>query len=189
MYTHISTDIRFDETIEINKEKEKDKKKEIGEDLAGERPTINEIKLNIEEHGETTAIITDEESVKMINDIIENNDDKSAHNNTPISTNSRNVIFNEETQITDENVYDNFKHISQSCDNLLSKDNIDSTTTNNDLTTNNDNKAVTEISDISDDVSVMSEFVIDEPDNKPTFSVATPSQEKPKATRGRKKKN
>ena len=26
MYTHISTDIRFDETIEINKEKEKDKK-------------------------------------------------------------------------------------------------------------------------------------------------------------------
>ena len=187
MYTHISTDIRFDETIEINKEKEKDKKKEIGEDLAGERPTINEIKLNIEEHGETTAIITDEESVKMINDIIENNDDKNGHNNTPISTNSRNVIFNEETQITDENVYDNFKHISQSCDNLLSKDNIDSTTTtNNDLTTNNDNKAVTEISDISDDVSVMSEFVIDEPDNKPTF---TEQQPKPKPTRGRKKKN
>ena len=180
MYTHISTDIRFDETIEINKEKEKDKKKEIGEDLAGERPTINEIKLNIEEHGETTDIITDEESVKMINDIIENNDDKNGHNNTPISTNSRNVIFNEETQITDENVYDNFKHISQSCDNLLSKDNIDSTTTNN------DNKAVTEISDISDDVSVMSEFVIDEPDNKPTF---TEQQPKPKPTRGRKKKN
>jgi len=185
MYTHISTDIRFDETIEINKEKEK--KKEVAEDFTGE-----EIKLTIEEtiqKFETNAIITDEESVKMINNIIENNDDKSVHNNTPVSTNSRSVIFNEASQITDENVYDNFKHISQSCDNLLSKDNIDSTTTNNDLTTNNDNKAVTEISDISDDVSVMSEFIIDEPDNKPTFSVATPSQEKPKATRGRKKKN
>ena len=181
MYTHISTDIKFDETIEINKEK--DKKKETVEDFTGE-----EIKLIIEEHGETTPIITDEESVKMINDIIENNDDKSVHNNTPVSTKSKNVIFNEETQITDENVYDNFKHISQSCDNLLSKDNIDITTSNND-STNNDNKAVTEISDISDDVSVMSEFIIDEPDNKPTFSVATPSQEKPKPTRGRKKKN
>ena len=184
MYTHITTDIRFDETIEINKEK----KKEIIEDLAAEQPTTNEIKLNIEEHGQTTAIITDEESVKMINDIIENNEDKSVHNNTPISTKSKNVIFNEETQITDENVYDNFKHISQSCDNLLSKDNIDSVnlTSNNDLTNNNDNKAVTEISDISDDVSVMSEFVIDEPDNKPTF---TEQQPKPKPTRGRKKKN
>ena len=62
-------------------------------------------------------------------------------------------------------------------------------TSNNDLTTSNENKATTEVSDISDDVSVMSEFVIDEPDNKPTFSVATPSQEKPKPTRGRKKKN
>ena len=184
MYTHITTDIRFDETIEINKEK----KKEIIEDLAAEQPTTNEIKLNIEEHGQTTAIITDEESVKMINDIIENNEDKSVHNNTPISTKSKNVIFNEETQITDENVYDNFKHISQSCDNLLSKDNIDSVnlTSNNDLTNNNDNKAVTEISDISDDVSVMSEFIIDEPDNKPTF---TEQQPKPKPTRGRKKKN
>jgi hypothetical protein len=108
-----------------------------------------------------------------------------------VSTKSNSVVFNEASQITDENVYDNFKHISQSCDNLLSKDNIDTVnlTSNNDLTTNNDNKAVTEISDISDDVSVMSEFIIDEPDNKPTFSVATPSQEKPKATRGRKKKN
>ena len=184
MYTHITTDIRFDETIEINKEK----KKEIIEDLAAEQPTTNEIKLNIEEHGQTTAIITDEESVKMINDIIENNEDKSVHNNTPISTKSKNVIFNEETQITDENVYDNFKHISQSCDNLLSKDNIDSVnlTSNNDLTNNNDNKAVTDISDISDDVSVMSEFIIDEPDNKPTF---TEQQPKPKPTRGRKKKN
>jgi hypothetical protein len=186
MYTHISTDIRFDETIEMNK----DKKKEIGEDLAGEQPLTNEIKLNIEEHGQTTAIITDEESVKMINDIIENNDDKSVHNNTPISTKSNSVVFNEAAQITDENVYDNFKHISQSCDNLLSKDNIDLKTSNIDSNTNNDNKAVTEVSDISDDVSVMSEFVIDEPDNKPTFSVATPSsQEKPKPTRGRKKKN
>ena len=186
MYTHISTDIRFDETIEMNK----DKKKEIGEDLAGEQPLTNEIKLNIEEHGQTNAIITDEESVKMINDIIENNDDKSVHNNTPISTKSSSVVFNEAAQITDENVYDNFKHISQSCDNLLSKDNIDLKTSNIDSNTNNDNKAVTEVSDISDDVSVMSEFVIDEPDNKPTFSVATPSsQEKPKPTRGRKKKN
>ena len=181
MYTHISTDIKFDETIEINKEK--DKKKETVEDFTGE-----EIKLIIEEHGETTPIITDEESVKMINDIIENNDDKSVHNNTPVSTKSKNVIFNEETQITDENVYDNFKHISQSCDNLLSNDNIDLTPDNNDLN-NTENKVVTEISDISDDVSVMSEFIIDEPDNKPTFSVATPSQEKPKPTRGRKKKN
>ena len=69
----------------------------------------------------------------------------------------------------------------------MSKDNIDSVnlTSNND-STNNDNKAVTEISDISDDVSVMSEFVIDEPDNKPTF---TELPSKPKATRGRKKKN
>ena len=191
MYTHITTDIRFDETIEINKEK----KKEIIEDLAAEQPTTNEIKLNIEEHGQTTAIITDEESVKMINDIIENNEDKSVHNNTPISTKSKNVIFNEETQITDENVYDNFKHISQSCDNLLSKDNIDTVnltnTSNNDLTTSNENKVATEISDISDDVSVMSEFIIDEPDNTNTNTpvVATTSLTKPKATRGRKKKN
>jgi hypothetical protein len=185
MYTHISTDIRFDETIEMNK----DKKKEIIEDLAGEQPLTNEIKLTIEESIQTNAIITDEESVKMINDIIENNDDKSAHNNTPVSTKSNSVVFNEASQITDENVYDNFKHISQSCDNLLSKDNIDTTSNNNALTITNENKAATEISDISDDVSVMSEFIIDEPDNKPTFSVATPSQEKPKATRGRKKKN
>ena len=181
MYTHISTDIRFDETIEMNKEK--DKKKETVEDFTGE-----EIKLIIEEHGETTPIITDEESVKMINDIIENNDDKSVHNNTPVSTKSKNVIFNEETQITDENVYDNFKHISQSCDNLLSKDNIDITTANNDLN-NTENKVATEISDISDDISVMSEFIIDEPENTNIPVVATPLLEKPKATRGRKKKN
>ena len=161
----------------------------MAEDFTSEQPITNEIKLIIEESNqklETIPIITDEESVKMINDIIENNDDKSVHNNTPVSTKSKNVIFNEETQITDENVYDNFKHISQSCDNLLSKDNIDITTANNDLN-NTENKVATEISDISDDVSVMSEFIIDEPET-PTFSVATPL-EKPKATRGRKKKN
>ena len=188
MYTHISTDIRFDDTIEINKEK--DKKKENVEDFTGEQPQTNEIKLNIEESIQTNTIITDEESVKMINDIIESNEDKSVHNNTPISTNSRNVIFNESSQITDENVYDNFKHISQSCDNLLSKDNIDLTTANNDLN-NTENKVATEISDISDDVSVMSEFIIDEPDNTNTNTpvVATTSLTKPKATRGRKKKN
>jgi hypothetical protein len=190
MYTHISTDIRFDETIEMNK----DKKKEIIEDLAGEQPLTNEIKLTIEESIQTNAIITDEESVKMINDIIENNDDKSAHNNTPVSTKSNSVVFNEASQITDENVYDNFKHISQSCDNLLSKDNIDITTANNDLNNtenNTENKVVTEISDISDDVSVMSEFIIDEPENTNTNTpvVATTSLEKPKPTRGRKKKN
>ena len=191
MYTHISTDIRFDETIEINK----DTKKEIVDDFAGEPPQTNEIKLIIEEYvqrTEITPIITDEESIKMVNDIIENKHDISVHNNTPVSTNSKNMIFIEETQITDENVYDNFKHISQSCDNLLSKDNIDITSNNNlnnnDLTINNDNKVVTEVSDISDDVSVMSEIIIDEPDN-PTFSVVTPSLEKPKTTRGRKKKN
>ena len=188
MYTHISTDIRFDDTIEINKEK--DKKKENVEDFTGEQPQTNEIKLNIEESIQTNTIITDEESVKMINDIIESNEDKSVHNNTPISTNSRNVIFNESSQITDENVYDNFKHISQSCDNLLSKDNIDLTTANNDLN-NTENKVATEISDISDDVSVMSEFIIDEPDNTNTNTpvVATTTLTKPKATRGRKKKN
>ena len=100
------------------------------------------------------------------------------------------MIFNESSQITDENVYDNFKHISQSCDNLLSKDNIDLTTANNDLN-NTENKVATEISDISDDVSVMSEFIIDEPDNTNTNTpvVATTSLTKPKATRGRKKKN
>ena len=190
MYTHISTDIRFDETIDMNKDK--DKRKEIIEDFTSEQlSSTNEIRLNMEEHGQTNvAIITDEESVKMINDIIDNSDDKSAHNNTPISTKSSSIVFNEASQITDENVYDNFKHISQSCDNLLSKDNIDTVnltnTSNNDLNTNNENKATTEVSDISDDVSVMSEFVIDEPDNKPTF---TELQAKPKATRGRKKKN
>jgi hypothetical protein len=191
MYTHINTDIRFDETIEINK----DKKKDNNEDFIGDQlSSTNEIKLNIEHAIQTTPIITDEESVKMINDIIENNEDNSIHNNTPISTKTNNMIFNEEYQITDENVYDNFKHISQSCDNLLSKDNIDTVnlTSNNDLTNSNDstnsndNKATTEVSDISDDVSVMSEFIIDEPENKPTF---TEPQSKPKPARGRKKKN
>ena len=181
MYTHISTDIRFDETIEMNKSK--DKKKEFVDDFTGDRPSSNEINLTVEEI--QTNSITDEESVKIINDIIENNDDKGGHNNTPVSTNSNSVIFNEEAQITDENVYDNFKHISQSCDNLLSKDNID-------LTKAVENKAATEISDISDDVSVMSEFIIDEPENTNTNTntpvVATTSLEKPKPTRGRKKK-
>lgn len=187
MYTHINTDIRFDETIEMNKDK--DKKKEIVEDFTGEQLSIDKIKLNIEESSQITSIITDEESVKMINDIIENTGDKSARNNTPVSTNSKNMIFNEDSQISDENVYNNFKHISQSCDNLLSKDNIDTNNlTNHSDLISNDNKAATEISDISDDVSIMSEIIIDEPDNKPTFSVATPSLEKPKATRGRKKK-
>jgi hypothetical protein len=181
MYTHISTDIRFDETIEMNKSK--DKKKEFVDGFTGDRPSSNEINLTVEEI--QTNSITDEESVKIINDIIENNDDKGGHNNTPVSTNSNSVIFNEEAQITDENVYDNFKHISQSCDNLLSKDNID-------LTKAVENKAATEISDISDDVSVMSEFIIDEPENTNTNTntpvVATTSLEKPKPTRGRKKK-
>ena len=198
MYTHISTDIRFDETIDMNKDK--DKRKEIIEDFTSEQlSSTNEIRLNIEEPFQTNvAIITDEESVKMINDIIDNSDDKSAHNNTPISTKSSSIVFNEASQITDENVYDNFKHISQSCDNLLSKDNIDTvnlttTANNNDLNTNNDlpnndHKVTTEISDISDDVSVMSEIIIDELDN-PTFSSVTPSEKpKPKPTRGRKKK-
>ncbi len=194
MYTHISTDIKFDETIELNK----DKKKEIIEDLTGEQTLTNEIKLNIEEHGQTTAIIRDEESIKMINDIIESNDDKSIHNNTPLSSKANSVVFNEAVQITDENVYDNFKHISQSCDNLLSKDNIDTVNltsnndspNNNDLTISNENKVTTEVSDISDDVSVMSEIIIDELDN-PTFSVVNTIVEeksKPKPTRGRKKK-
>jgi hypothetical protein len=85
-------------------------------------------------------------------------------------------LFIEETQITDEIVFDNFKNISQSCDNLLSKDNIE-------ITTNND---VKDVSDISDDVSVMSEFIIDEPENTNTITPAAAT--KPKTTRGRKKK-
>jgi hypothetical protein len=126
-------------------------------------------------------IIADEESVKLINDILESNDDKSVgYNNTPVSSSNNSALFIEETQITDENVYDNFKNISQSCDNLLSKDNIE-------ITANIDNKATTEVSDISDDVSVMSEFIIDEPENTNTIIPAAAT--KPKPTRGRKKKN
>ena len=84
-------------------------------------------------------------------------------------------MFNEETHITDENVYNNFKNISQSCDNLLSKD-------------TNDNKSIPEVSDISDDISVMSEIIMDEPENNNTTKTDI-EQPKPKTTRGRKKKN
>ena len=177
MYTHITTDIKFDETVEINKHKKKD----VVDDSVSEK-SENEIKLRLEEV-KKNDIFDDEESIKMINDIIENNDDNnSVHNNTPISTISKDASsFNNEIQITDENVFNNFKNISQSCDNLLSKDNVDASN----LTNNTENKAPTEVSDISDDVSVMSEIVIDDPDNKPTFS---DPPAKPKSTRGRKKK-
>ena len=157
MYTHINTDIRFDESIEMNKDKK--------QDLVSDLSSNNEIKLNVEEFVESNNIIADEDSIKLINDIIEN---------TPISENSiHNTHFNEETQITDENVYNNFKNISQSCDNLLSKD-------------TNDNKNIPEISDISDDVSVMSEIILDDTENINTNKTA--ELLKPKATRGRKKK-
>ena len=182
MYTHITTDIKFDESIEISKSK----KKESVDDFTNEPQNDNEMKLTVEEFENndlkiitkqiSNHIIDDEESVKLINDILENNDDKSVvHNNTPVSINST---------ITDENVYDNFKNISQSCDDLLSKDNK-----NVEDNKNIGKSVVSEVSDISDDVSVMSEFIIDEPDN-PTFSSVAPSEKpKPKATRGRKKKN
>jgi len=186
MYTHITTDIKFDESIEIGK----NKKKEIVDDFTNEQPSDNEIKLSLEDNYVTNVtiptnnIITDEESIKLINDILENNDDKSiVHNNTPLSNSSNNL------QITDEHVFDNFKNISQSCDNLLSKDNIDSVNlTNSDdkFADKHVDKGVSEVSDISDDISVMSEIIIDEPDNKPTF---TELPSKPKPTRGRKKKN
>jgi len=188
MYTHISTDIRFDESIEMNKDKKKDNIDDFSNDLQVE----NEIKLSVDEietndlniisNNISNNIIGDEESVKLINDIIENNDaNTSIHNNTPTSKDSRNTtLFTDETQITDENVFNNFKNISQSCDNLLSKDNVD-------LTTNNDNKSVEkDISDISDDVSVMSEIIIDEPENTATTNKNIVEQLKPK--RGRKKK-
>jgi hypothetical protein len=177
MYTHITTDIKFDETIDMNKHKKKD-------DDDSSTPS-NEIKLTVEEV-KSNSILDDEESLKLINDIIENSDHNSViHNNTPTSKSSNDTsIFNDETQISDDHVFNNFKNISHSCDNLLSKDNVDSANLINvNLTNNADNKAVTEVSDISDDVSVMSEIVIDEHDNKPTFSDV-----KPKATRGRKKK-
>lgn len=156
MYTHINTDIRFDETIEMNKDKKSD--------LTNDLPSNNEIKLNVEEFVESNNIISDEDSIKLINDIIEN---------TPISEKSNhNTHFNEETQITDENVYNNFKNISQSCDNLLSKD-------------TNDNKNIPEISDISDDVSVMSEIILDDTEN---INTTKTDVEQPKPKRGRKKK-
>lgn len=156
MYTHINTDIRFDESIEMNKDKK--------QDLVSDLSSNNEIKLNVEEFVSTNNIIADEDSIKLINDIIEN---------TPISENSiHNTQFNEETQVTDENVYNNFKNISQSCDNLLSKD-------------TNDNKNIPEISDISDDVSVMSEIILDDTEN---INTTKTDVEQPKPKRGRKKK-
>ena len=167
MYTHINTDIRFDENIEMNKDKK--------QDLTSDLPSNNEINLTVEEiesnyvNNISNNIITDEDSVKLINDIIENKNEI-----TPISENSNHItMFNEETHITDENVYNNFKNISQSCDNLLSKD-------------TNDNKSIPEVSDISDDISVMSEIIMDEPEN--TNSAKT-DVEQPKPKRGRKKKN
>ena len=167
MYTHINTDIRFDENIEINK----DKKTDLTIDL----PSNNEINLTVEEiesnyvNNISNNIITDEDSVKLINDIIENKNEI-----TPIYENSKHItMFNEETHITDENVYNNFKNISQSCDNLLSKD-------------TNDNKSIPEVSDISDDISVMSEIIMDEPENNNTTKTDV---EQPKPKRGRKKKN
>jgi len=163
MYTHINTDIRFDETIEMNKDKKSD--------LTNDLPSNNEIKLNVEEFVESNNIISDEDSIKLINDIIEN---------TPISEKSNHITpFNEESQITDENVYNNFKNISQSCDNLLSKDTNDN---------KNIDKGVSEISDISDDVSVMSEIILDDTENLNTNNNKTIDPLKPKATRGRKKK-
>ena len=190
MYTHISTDIKFDESIEINK----DKKIENTEDSTNEAEfATNEIKLTIEENQEThnppvlsiisnVDIITDDESVEIINDIVENNYDKNIKNNTPSSVISKSSQFNHPInydQITDEHIFDNFKNISQVCDNLLIKDNIDT----NILTS--DKKSVTEtISDISDDISVMSEILMDEPDNTTKNNVV--EQTKPK--RGRKKK-
>jgi hypothetical protein len=160
MYTHINTDIRFDESIEMNKDKK--------HDLVSDLSSNNEIKLSVEEFVSTNDIISDEDSIKLINDIIEN---------TPISENSNhNTMFNEETQVIDENVYNNFKNISQSCDNLLSKD-------------TNDNKNITDISDISDDVSVMSEIILDEPENINTNTNANnKTAELLKPKRGRKKK-
>lgn len=187
MYTHISTDIRFDESIEMNK----DKKKENIDDFSNDLQVENEIKLSVDEietndlniisNNISNNIIGDEESVKLINDIIENNDtNTSIHNNTPTSKNSRNAtLFTDETQITDENVFNNFKNISQSCDNLLSKDNID-------LTSNYNKSVEKDISDISDDISIMSEIIIDEPENTDTTNKNIVEQPKPK--RGRKKK-
>jgi hypothetical protein len=78
---------------------------------------------------------------------------------------------------------------------------------NKNVEDNNIGKSVpSEVSDISDDVSVMSEFILDDPDNTVattntlavattnTLAVATTNTlavatTKPKPTRGRKKKN
>jgi hypothetical protein len=189
MYTHITTDIKFDESIEIGKSKKKD----VVDDLTNEQRIDNEMELTIEELEKndlkiitkqlSNNIINDEESVKLINDILENNDNKSVvNNNTPVSINSA---------ITDENVYDNFKNISQSCDDLLSKDN--NNVEDNNVEDNNVEKIVpTEVSDISDDVSVMSECILDDLDNTVAPATATntlAAATKPKTTRGRKKKN
>jgi hypothetical protein len=197
MYTHISTDIRFDESIEMNKDKKKDV---IVDDFAIDLKAENEIKLSIEENETndlknitnqiSNNIINDEESVKLINDIIENNDDnRSIRNNTPISKDSKvESLFTEETHITDENVYNNFKNISQSCDNLLSKDNIDTVNLTNYNDTKSVDKGISDVSDISDDVSVMSEIIIDEPDNNTNTSPNKNTIEPLKPKRGRKKK-
>ena len=66
--------------------------------------TVEEIESNYV-NNISNNIITDEDSVKLINDIIENKNEI-----TPISENSNHItMFNEETHITDENVYNKFK--------------------------------------------------------------------------------
>jgi len=234
MYTHINNDIRFDESVEINK----DKKQEINEEFA-EDININEIKVTIQENITTENtnlnendnvitqiittnninILTDDESVDLINTILEFNDNDNKNTNdtnkTPLSYISNksssktqfNKIENKE-QINNEIVYDNFKNINESCDSLLSKDNIykdennikenNINKDNNNLKDDNVNKG-SEISDISDDISVMSEIIIDEPDittnditaNDITTNdiITTNNIEPPKPKRGRKKKN
>ena len=230
MYTHINNDIRFDESVEINK----DKKQEINEEFV-EDININEIKVTIQENITTENtnlnkndnviaqiittnninIITDDESVDLINTILEINDNDNKNtsdaNKTPLSYISNksssktqfNKIENKE-QINNEIVYDNFKNINESCDSLLSKDNIYKDQNNikenniykdnNNLKDDNVNKG-SEVSDISDDISVMSEIIIDELDITTndiiTNDIVTINNniEPPKPKRGRKKKN
>ena len=230
MYTHINNDIRFDESVEINK----DKKQEINEEFV-EDININEIKVTIQENITTENtnvnkndnviaqiittnninIITDDESVDLINTILEINDNDNKNtsdaNKTPLSYISNksssktqfNKIENKE-QINNEIVYDNFKNINESCDSLLSKDNIYKDQNNikenniykdnNNLKDDNVNKG-SEVSDISDDISVMSEIIIDELDITTndiiTNDIVTINNniEPPKSKRGRKKKN
>ena len=230
MYTHINNDIRFDESVEINK----DKKQEINEEFV-EDININEIKVTIQENITTENtnlnkndnviaqiittnninIITDDESVDLINTILEINDNDNKNtsdaNKTPLSYISNksssktqfNKIENKE-QINNEIVYDNFKNINESCDSLLSKDNIYKDQNNinenniykdnNNLKDDNVNKG-SEVSDISDDISVMSEIIIDELDITAndiiTNDIVTINNniEPPKPKRGRKKKN